>query len=224
MASESTLGAFTRPRRRSLAAARRRSQLVRALRLLLIAAMLLVVLNAVFQAVVSSLNAPGGETVRVSDAERIINPRFAGRDDSGTPFTLTAASAIRRAEGVLSLIDLDLPALDYAMVRANGEDASQVLAEAGVFDERAQTLVLRRNVRLSTMSGYEFRSETARIHLDQGVVYGDLPVSGDGPWGGVYADTFEVRDDGRHIIFSGDVRTRYYIDRPAPDSSQEAQP
>ena len=198
-------------RARSLAGARRRSRLVFALRMVLAAAMAALALNVAAQLILTGLSgqaaapfAPAGSN------ERIVNPRFTGRDQGGAPFTLTADAAVRRSGGVTGLAELENPALDYAFIDA--DDASEVLSRIGVFDEAEQTLQLRQDVRLATRSGYTFATQAALIRLREGQVEGDAPVTGEAPWGAVRADSFQVREDGRRIIMTGDVRTRIYDD------------
>lgn len=206
-------------RARSIAGARRGGFRVRAFRYALLAAMAAILANAGYQLVVSSLaggTAPAAFAPAGSN-ERIVNPRFTGRDEGGAPFTVTADAAVRRTGGVAGLAELERPALDYAFIEA--EDVSQVLAETGVFDEAEQTLLLTDSVRLATRSGYTFATDSALIRLREGRVEGDAPVTGTAPWGAVRANAFDVRDDGQRIIMTGDVRTRIYMDR-----SQEDQP
>lgn len=198
-------------RSRSLAAARRRSRVVQALRLILLTLIVMVVANAVIQLVMQSLaggNEPG--FAPAAGAQRIVNPRFVGRDETGAPFIVTAASAVRREGGISSVADLERPVLDYLLVEA--DDASQVLAETGVFDDAAQSLQLGGQVRLTTRSGYSFQTEAATIRLREGEISGDVPVFGAAPWGAVRADRFEVYDEGRHIVLRGDVRSRFTMD------------
>ena len=205
-------------RARSLAGARRRSALVFALRVMLAAAMAAVALNVAAQLVLTGLSgraeapfAPAGSN------ERIVNPRFTGRDEGGAPFTLTADAAVRRSGGVAGLAELENPALDYAFIDA--DDASEVLSRIGVFDEAEQTLQLRQDVRLATRSGYTFATQAALIRLREGQVEGDAPVTGEAPWGAVRANSFQVREDGRRIIMTGNVRTRIY-----DDEAEETEP
>lgn len=205
-------------RARSLAGARRRSIVVRGLRFVLLAAMAAVAVNAGVQLVLNGLSAqPEAAFTPAGSNERIVNPRFTGRDQSGAPFTLTADAATRRSGGVAGLAELENPALDYAFIEA--DDSSRVLSRIGVFDEGEQTLQLRQEVRLATRSGYTFETEAALLRLREGRMEGDAPVSGTAPWGAVRARSFQVREEGGRIILSGDVRTRIYMDDP-----QEPQP
>lgn len=210
----STLGAR---RSRSLAAARRRSRVVQALRIILLTLGLAVVINAGVQLVQQSLS--GGRTppAEATGSQRIVNPRFVGRDEGGAPFTVTADSAVRRQNGVSSVADLERPTLDYELFDAT--DASRVLAETGVFDDAAQSLELSGNVSMETQSGYQFDTGAALIRLREGEISGDVRVVGTAPWGIIRANSFEVYDDGRRIVLSGDVRTRLYL-----NSSEETEP
>jgi lipopolysaccharide export system protein LptC len=209
----SSLGAR---RSRSLASARRRSQLILVLRLALLALIAAVVLNAAIQLIQQGL--AGGNEVSfapTTGSQRIVNPRFVGRDEGGAPFVVTADSAVRRQGGIAGVADLERPSLDYRFIGT--DDTSQVLAETGVFDDTAQSLELGGEVSLVTESGYRFDTEAALIRLREGEISGEVPVFGSAPWGAVRADSFEVYDDGRRIVLSGDVRTRLYM-TPAEES------
>ena len=193
-------------RAKSLADARRRSRFVAGLRGVLIAAAVLVTLNALIQMVLSGGPDRPASDVAIStgagESERIINPRFTGRDEGGVPYVITAETAERRRGAEQARTDLERPTLDYALLDG-GEDASSVLDDANL------SLQLDTNVRLTTRSGYVFDTQSATLFLREGVVTGPAPMHGLAPWGAVRADRFEVRDDGQHIILEGDVRTRF---------------
>lgn len=210
-------------RARSLTSARARSGRVRVLRAVLLVAMVLVGGNALMQTFMSRASGPSEPAFTpAGDAERIINPRFTGRDRGGTPFMITADAAVRRLGGVTPLTDLERPALDYAWIEGL-RDSSQALAETGVFDEAGQSLTLRTDVRFATPAGYRFEAPSARISLRDGTVDGEEGVSGAAPWGAVRADAFQVQDGGNRVILTGDVRTRIYPGGTTPDD-QETRP
>ncbi|MCC5997032.1 MAG: hypothetical protein JJU18_11775 [Oceanicaulis sp.] len=203
-------------RARSLAGARAQSQRVRVMRTVLLAGMALLAGNAVMQGLLSGAPAPVEPAFApAGDAERITNPRFTGRDRAGTPFVVTAEAAVRRLGGVTPLTDLERPALNYDWIEGDS-DASRALAQTGVFDEAAQILTLRSDVRFATPGGYRFEAPSARISLRDGTVRGEEGVYGDAPWGAVRADVFEVQDGANRVILTGDVRTRIYPGAPAP--------
>jgi len=217
-------------RARSLASARQRSRFVAGVRLAIVVAAGLVALNALVQILMSSGGGEPAPELTLSpqgDAERIINPRFTGRDQSGVPFIITAEAAERRSGAQTGIADLIRPTLDYVLLEG-GADASRVLADSGVFNEVDQTLQLNSNVRMNTRSGYAFSTQSATLHLQDGRVSNQAPVFGQAPWGAVRADSFEVREEGQRIILRGDVRTRFYAPAPPPPSdaqpSEESQP
>lgn len=210
-------------RARSLAGARARSGRVRVLRVVLLAGMVLVASNALMQTFMSGASGPAEPAFTpAGDAERITNPRFTGRDRSGTPFVVSADAAVRRLGGVTPLTDLERPTLDYAWIEGM-RDASQALAETGVYDEAGQVLTLRSDVRFATPAGYRFVTPSARISLRDGTITGDEGVSGEAPWGAVRADAFEVQDGANRVILSGDVRTRIHPGGQPP-VDQETRP
>lgn len=207
-------------RARSLATARSRSRFVSGVRFALIIAAVLVALNAAVQIIRSSGHGEITEPLLQTSggAERIINPRFTGRDESGVPFVITADTAERRIGGSLGEVDLTQPTLDYALLDGD-ENGSRVLADRGIFNELEQSLTLIQSVRLSTRSGYVFETNSATLYLREGAIIGTEPVLGLAPWGGVRADGFEVRDEGADVSFTGDVRTRIN----APEQALEAE-
>ncbi len=210
-------------RARAFDAAWRRSVFVRRLRLGLLGLAALIALNAIVQIVISDAGelaeapaAPGG------DAERIVNPRFTGRDETGAPYVVTAETAARRSRGAGALTDLTRPILDYALLRADGADPSQVLARAGVFNADARTLELQDAVRFATRSGYSFSTDRARIHLSDARISGDAPVEGAAPWGRIRAGGFEVTEGGERVVFTDGVRTRIFTDETGPEDADPA--
>lgn len=211
-------------RAQSLAAARRRSRFVGAMRLALLAGLAVIALNALVQIILND-SGPAGPApdAPTGEIERIVNPRFTGRDANGTPYVVTAETAVRRPGGVVGLTELENPRLDYALVEEAAE-ASEVLAQSGLYNPQDRTLRLDRQVRLSTQSDYTFQTSTATLHLRDGRITGDEPVFGAASFGAIRAGGFEVRDDGHHISFTGGVRTRLIVDERAADGAEEENP
>jgi lipopolysaccharide export system protein LptC len=205
-------------RARSLAGARRRSGMVRIARIVLLTVMVALALNAALQLLLAGGPQPELPTVELTGGERIVNPRFIGRDENGQSFVLTALTAARRGGGLSAIADLDTPSLDYALLAADANRASQVLAATGVFNETEQSLFLRQDVELTTRSGYVLNAHSALIRLNEGVITGEEGVYGDAPWGAVRASRFELHDDGRRIVLENGVRTRLYMDDEAGDA------
>lgn len=204
------------PRRAlALSVARRRTAFVAGLRVAFATGAAGIVVLVVLQLFLGSRGGPQAEPEAVSTDIRMINPRYTGRDQALTPFTVTADVAIRRRDAPPGVTDLERPRLNYDFLTAT-EDASQVLAETGRYDQPNRILDLYSDVNLNTTEGYSFQSEHARIFLREERVVGEEPVSGTGPMGRIRADSYEIREGGDHIIFEGNVRARLIQDRTAP--------
>ena len=202
----------------TLADARKRTAFIRLLRLGLIVLTGLVVAAVIVQILLRSLGGDIQAPVTVGEDARMINPRFTGRDENGTPYVVTADAAIRRRGEDTRITELESPQLDYDLIAAD-EDAEGVLAQTGVFDADARTLDLISEVRFRTRSGHEFLAEHARIFLSDERVVGDSPVEGDGPMGTIRADGYEILDGGDRVVFTGNVRT--HIRNEASDSGDQ---
>ena len=198
-------------RAKSLAQARARSTMIERIKLALGIIIALALLNVLVQIIMAGTGAREEASFAVTGGERIINPRFTGRDEAGQPFVVTATSAMRPDAGV-GIAELELPNLQYALINSAQSDNSTVLANAGLFDEYNRTLLLREAVKLTTTSGYALATESALIVLSEGRIEGEDAVRGTGPWGSISANGFEVSRDGQHIELVGDVRTRLYLD------------
>ena len=194
----------------TLAAARRRSVFVRTLRLGLLAIVLAWVVTIGLQLILGGSGESDARDEPVSADVRMTNPRFTGRDDNSTPFTVTADIAIRRlTENGDELTELEHPRLEYDLLAAE-VDAREVVAESGIFDPARRILDLFTDVSFSTRGGYTFDTEQARIFLREERVTGREPVTGSGPMGEISANGYEIRDGGALVIFEGDVVARIY--------------
>lgn len=207
------------PRRATtLAEARKRTAFIRLLRLCLVALAGLIVVAVIGQILLRSFGRADTVPVTVGEDARMINPRFTGRDENGTPYVVTADAAIRRRGEEARMTELESPQLDYDMI-LSGENAEGVLARNGLFDAETRTLDLNADVRFRTRSGYEFVAEHARIHLSDERVVGESPVEGEGPMGTIRADRYEILDGGDRVVFTGNVRT--YIRNQASDGGDQ---
>jgi lipopolysaccharide export system protein LptC len=186
-----------------------RTATVRVFRYALIGAIVIALGNVLFQILTTDELQIADADFDVSGGERIVNPRFNGRDEGGQPFLVTADAATRRDAGV-GIADLDSPTLEYALLNNAQTEESSVLARSGVFDEYNRTLLLEDAVELTTNSGYALTTEKALIVLSEGRIEGNTFVRGTGPWGAITANAFEVSQEGDHIEFIGNVRTRLY--------------
>jgi len=190
----------------TLADARKRTAFIRLLRICLVTLTGLIVAGVILQIMLRSMGGEVQAPVTVGEDARMINPRFTGRDENGTPYVVTADAAIRRRGEDARITELESPQLDYDLIAAN-DDAEGVLARTGLFDADARTLDLTADVRFRTRAGYEFLADHARVFLAEERIVGDSPVEGDGPMGTIRADGYEILDGGDRVVFTGNVRT-----------------
>ncbi|MEC9250700.1 MAG: LPS export ABC transporter periplasmic protein LptC [Pseudomonadota bacterium] len=201
------------PRRAlTLNAARRRTALVSLMRMIFAGGAIAITLLVIAQMFFGSQGGATESTEAVSTDVRMLNPRFTGRDENLTPYTVTADSAIRRSDSAIGLTDLDRPRLEYDLLTGGGAE-SLVLAEAGVYDPSNRIIDLTTEVNFNTAEGYSFATDHARVYLREERVVGEEPVDGNGPMGQIRADRFEILDGGDRVIFEGRVRARIVQDR-----------
>ncbi|MGP1273904.1 MAG: LPS export ABC transporter periplasmic protein LptC [Caulobacterales bacterium] len=198
---------------RAVSAARTRARIVRNLRIVFAVLIVLLAGNVLLQSILSGNGARPNPDAIAGTGERIINPRFTGRDASGSPFVLTADSAVRRMVGLGNLTDLENPRIDSELLFGQAErpDASEILSRIGVYDDRTRILRMTDTVRFSTGSGYRFQTDGASVNLARGLISGDQPVEGQAPWGAVQANGFELYEEGARLRFTGGVVTRFYV-------------
>ena len=134
------------------------------------------------------------------------NVKYDGSDSKGRPFSITAASAVQ-PQGGDDVINLTQPQADITM-----EDGSWVAltASKGVYRRKDDMLDLTGNVTMYHDNGMSFRTEAATIDLKGHTAKGDKPVQGQRSDGEIASDGFEVRDNGKTIIFTGRANLKIY--------------
>lgn len=149
-----------------------------------------------------------------SQAESLtmLNARFEGRDDKNQPYSVTADIATQ-SENDRDLVTLELPKADITL-----EDGTwlALTARAGEYRKEAQVLDLAGSVNLFHDRGFELRTESARVRLDEGMAEGAQPVEGQGSIGTIQAEGFRVLNRGARIFFLG--RSHLVIQREAQEA------
>jgi lipopolysaccharide export system protein LptC len=127
--------------------------------------------------------------------------QYRGVDQQGQPFTLTADTANQRG---LNDIVLAQPQGDITLTSG----AWLLLkSDAGLFNQKLQTLGLHGNVTLYRNDGTTVTSPDAKIDLKQGSATTASPVDAAGPFGTLHADNgFIITDRGQDVTFKGPVQ------------------
>ncbi|HIO38088.1 MAG TPA: LPS export ABC transporter periplasmic protein LptC, partial [Rhodospirillales bacterium] len=76
-------------------------------------------------------------------------------------------------------------------------------ANSGVYYQKRKFLNLEGAVNLFHDSGYEFKTKKAHIDLNQGIAISNEPVKGQGPFGQLQAEGFQIENKGNKISFLG---------------------
>jgi lipopolysaccharide export system protein LptC len=159
-------------------------------------------------------NAPSQNTSDV----KVQTVQYNGVDTNNRPYSITAESASQPqkpdstpAEGAATptpqpsadgetVINLQKLVADITM--ADGAWVA-LTADNGVYRRDAGTMDLSGNVTLFHDTGLSFETDAAVVDLKNDLASGNQPIEGQNPDGQLAAQGFEVRDDGRTVIFTG---------------------
>ncbi len=131
---------------------------------------------------------------------RLSQAHYNGVDQRGRPFTVTATTAIQRAD---ERIDLSIPNAD--MTLENGTWIN-VKSKLGVYARATDQLDLSGDVVLYRDDGTTMTTATATVELKAGAASGADPTHVEGPFGNLDAAGFTTIDKGAAIQFWGPVR------------------
>ncbi|MEM1192943.1 MAG: LPS export ABC transporter periplasmic protein LptC [Pseudomonadota bacterium] len=205
-------------RRLTGAQAEARSRTVRVLRYVLPG--LAVILLIIF--FVASQNKPEDNT-RLEDlaldevmpeAGAMTNPTFAGIDDDGQPYKITAATAIQDRESDKVVI-LESPSATIS----DGNDDMLARANRGQFKSEEKLLSLEDDVTLERVingRNYVLRSPAAIVSIDGETMTSESGVTGQSDQGKLRADKVEIFNGERRVIFRGNVLMKF---EPKPQAS-----
>lgn len=212
-------GRLVQPRlQRSIVRARRRTARVHFFRRALLMGILLVAGGLGAFVAVSTFSARSTLDEAANAAfERMVNPRFSGRDEAGTPFNITADAALRSADDMARTL-LENPVIQFL---GDGDPLQTILSRSGVYDRQERRLTMSGSVEFTTDEGYRFTSDEAELFVDQNRIAGNARITGSGPMGSISAGGFEILDNGDRLRFTNGVTARiqqaYRNDPPTGD-------
>lgn len=195
----------TNERLRRFGRARRHSAAVTVLRTTLPVAALALIGGFAAAAVMGG-DEPTGDTVARSalGAGEIVmnNPKMSGFDRNNRPFALEATAA-RQETGAPAIVRLD----DIDAKLPTGTDTFAKLdASAGVYDSDAETLVLSKGVAVRDLKGMDMDLREARVDMRDGRMVSEAPVAVRSSNAAIDAQSVEVLQSGKRILFRDRVR------------------
>lgn len=130
-------------------------------------------------------------------------PKLTGYRKDAQPYEVTAVSATQdiRKPTIVELKELK------ARIMLDGDKAARLEAASGVYDTQNEKLVLKESVRVKSDAGYDAWLTSADVDFKAGTVVSKEPVRVTMTNGTVEADTLDMRDNGRVVVFAGRVRT-----------------
>jgi lipopolysaccharide export system protein LptC len=147
------------------------------------------------------------------------SPKLSGFKKDNKAYEVTAFQAIQdlKQPSVVELNKLT------ARLEQDDKKFARLTSDWGRLDQTADRLDLKGNVRLRTDTGYEADMLSARVSMKSGDVSSTEPVTVRSLTGTISADSVEVRDNGKHAIFEGRVRS-ILIPQDEPASGEAKTP
>lgn len=156
---------------------------------------------------------------------RMANPRFAGVDDSGNPYDITAQFAVQ-APDQREVVDLVRPRALTTGVNARTE----ITADKGVFKTEEDVLDLTNGVTVNHSVGdevYVFTTPAATVLIDEETVHSNAGVEGWSRSGILRADRMRAYNNEGRTVFEGNVSMRIFpkkgglIETPKMENNKE---
>lgn len=206
---------------RAFRSARRHSRLVRILRIAIPAAVLLgltgITLITYFNPLRMLTKLPINLNDLVVSGTKITmeQPRMTGFTSDARAYEFTAEAAAQ------DMTKPDLVELRNIHGKVAMQDKTRVdlSADTGIYDTKAETLKLERNILLSSSTGYQARLSEAMVDTRKGNVVSDQPVEVKLLQGMLNANRLEIIDSGELVRFHGGVDMVLKLDAPAAPNS-----
>ena len=132
----------------------------------------------------------------------MVKPQLTGIGDNGSPFKVTAATAVQDGRGS------DIVRLEQVVADIGLKDGTvlHVTAAQGVADTKRYQLNVSGGIHLTSEEGYDARTVSASADLKAGTIHGETPIVAEGKFGRVSARRFALNQATGELRFSGNVR------------------
>lgn len=160
-----------------------------------------------------------GDLKITTDGLAMDAPHLSGSDGKGRTYTVTAGSAV---QDLTDTRIIRLKDVEASVIQTDGSRA-RLLADSGVYNSAAQTLVLKENIRLANSDGSGGALSRAEINLNTGSLTSDSPVAFSSRLGEINAEKMGVEKKAGTVTFSGGVHMT--VDPTArPSGTSKANP
>lgn len=143
------------------------------------------------------------ESAKVEDGKVVMEkPAIAGRNSEGVRYSLRAERALQDIKNP-NMITLESIA---AAVPVNDKVLARVVATSGIFDRGANLLNLDKPFTLNLSSGIDAQFGSANLDIGGGTMKTEDPVAIQTKGASIVANSLEMKDKGRTMIFTGAVK------------------
>jgi lipopolysaccharide export system protein LptC len=139
-----------------------------------------------------TVSQPSGQPV-------MLKPNFFGNDDNGQPYNITSDSGMSLSENrtVLNNLTAEMALKDGSRIKLR--------SVRGDYANKDKRLILNDGVIIDTDSGYELKTNSAYVKLNENMATGSEKVHITGNLGEIDANGFTIRNSGDEIELFGGV-------------------
>ena len=140
----------------------------------------------------------------------MVHPRLFGTGDDGSPFQVVADTAVQDGPTMMRI------RLNTVRAQTTMKDGLWVRLNSlhGYVNRDKHELDLTDGVVLTADGGYEAHSPRAHFDLTTGIVTGNEPVAGRGPYGTFTAHGFTLHKEERQLVLTGGVSMLLHAAQP----------
>ncbi|KQW31936.1 LPS export ABC transporter periplasmic protein LptC [Rhizobium sp. Root274] len=143
------------------------------------------------------------ESAKIENGKIVMEkPAIAGRNSDGVNYSMRADRALQDIKNP-NLINLETIT---AAVPVNDKVVARIVAQGGLFDRGANLLNLDKPFTLNLSSGIDAQFNSARLDIAGGTMETKDPIAIQTKGASIVANSLNMKDKGRTMIFSGDVR------------------
>jgi lipopolysaccharide export system protein LptC len=169
----------------------------------------------------TKLPSPTVESVSMTDGRIVMaKPKMEGFDADKRPYTMTAERAIQQSASS-SIVELEKIAADLPFGKTG---TAKLTANGGVFDNAANKLDLKDNIRFFTSDGLQAVFTKASINLSTNEMTSDAPVDIVTEGSHITAGRMRIEEGGKVFVFESRVRLKIDANKMKQVSDASAEP
>ncbi len=144
------------------------------------------------------------QSASIEDGKIVMEkPALAGRNNKGFDYSMNADRALQ------DISSPNLMTLEKVLAAVPMNDiVAQVVAQEGILDRTTNRLKMTAPFDINLSNGLKARFQSANVDLKAGTMESDQRVDITTKEGSIVAESLRIADNGKTIVFSGQVRAR----------------